>query len=190
MRSVPDRGPWVAVWLLSAKALLAGYGETVTVEIKPGNIISYGWVVIRESHSGPDIYTPHFPTKTYFTLVNLNGAPVGDIVEVLGYSPIWPGWVKTATRGADNMLEQRTYNIRYRIEKQYAADNNTGNEEIPPVTLGPVELDVRSLDWAGTLQYDNVYDRNRVSKPWHVPYFPDKPKPEPRPAGGSYRPGP
>lgn len=131
----------------SATLLLApyDYGDTVTVETLPGTVISPGWAIIREAYSGPRFYTPHFRTHAFMTLVYLNGGPVGDVIEVLGRSPIPPGWEKIATRGNQG-LDRGQYNLRYRIEKKFEAGYLTGTEAMPPVTCQPLELDVAALD--------------------------------------------
>ncbi|BDU73893.1 hypothetical protein [Mesoterricola silvestris] len=136
------------VWLLSgAVNVWAGCGETLTVENKLGTRISPGWVITGQSHSGPDHYSPHFPAKHYLTLVNLNGAPVGTVIEVLGFSPIPPGWAKTATWGAEDIVERTHFNLRHRIEKQFAADYPLADQDTPPVIYGEVEFDIASIDW-------------------------------------------
>ena len=142
--------------LLTATGLRAGYGETISVENKLGARISPGWVVIRQAYSGPTIYIAHFPTKHYWTMVNLNGAPVGAVIEVLGYSPIPPGWVIIATLGAKGMAERQHYNIRYRIEKQYEADSPMASSGSAPVIYGPVEFDLTTMDPAKTMRIEGT----------------------------------
>jgi len=143
-------------WLLTATGLRAGYGETISVENKLGARISPGWVVIRQACSGPTIYSAHFPTKHYWTLVNLNGAPMGAVIEVLGYSPIPPGWVIIATLGAKDMAERQHYNIRYRIEKQYEAYSPMTTSGLAPVIYGPVEYDLATMDPARTMRIEGT----------------------------------
>lgn len=142
--------------LLTSSGLRAGYGETILVENKLGARISPGWVVIRQAYSGPTIYSAHFPTKHYWTLVNLNGAPVGAVIEVLGCSPIPPGWVIIATRGAEGLAERQHYNIQYRIEKQYEVDSPMASSGLPPVIYGPVEFDWTTMDPANTMRIEGT----------------------------------
>jgi hypothetical protein len=137
----------IGIVLASTAPLWAGhsYGDTVTVEIKLGTVLAPGWVVIKKATSGPLLYHPNFPTRCYVTLVYLHGAPIGEVIDVLGHSPIPPGWVKTATYG-NTGLDKLQYKIRYRIEKQYEADPPEGRDDLPPVICLPVELDVASMD--------------------------------------------
>lgn len=137
----------VGVMLASTVRLWAGYscGDTVTVEQKLGTVISPGWVIIGQSTSGPRFFSPHFHTHVYLTLQFLHGAQIGQTVEVLGPSPIPPGWVKVATSG-DQGLDRQHYKIRYRIEKQHEADPPGRSGDMPPVTIAPIELDVATLD--------------------------------------------
>ena len=83
---------WAGILVAGTARLWAGpaYGETVTVENKLGTVLSPGWVIIQEAKSGPRIYSPHFRTRCFLTLVYLHGAPVGETIEVLGSSPIPP----------------------------------------------------------------------------------------------------
>jgi hypothetical protein len=122
------------------------YGETVTVENKLGAVISPGWVITHETYSGPRFYSPHFPTRFFVTLVHLIGAPLGTTIEVLGSSPIPPGWIKIASRGTAG-IECQSYNVRHILEKQFEADGAFLGLELPPITYGPIEIDVASMDF-------------------------------------------
>jgi hypothetical protein len=132
--------------LLAAPALQASYGETLTVEVKAGSVIAPGWVVVAQRSSGPSSYMPHVPVRVFLTLVNLNGAPLGEVFEVSGLSPIPPGWEVIGTRGREG-LDRYHFNIRYRIEKRYAADDSRYPDWLPPVLEAPLDFDIASLDW-------------------------------------------
>jgi hypothetical protein len=135
-------------------SLFAGYkyGDTLTIENKFGQIITPGWVIIRESYSGPTIVLPHFPTRTFITLTYLKGGLIGDVIDISGISPIPAGWVIIG-RSGDKGTDKFSYKIRYRIEKQYSADE-PGSNELPPVTQGMVEYDFASMDFKNSTRLD------------------------------------
>ncbi len=125
-------------------SLNAGYGEVITVENKLGTIISPGWAITSESFSGPGVYNPHFPTKKYLSLVNLNGAPMGDTFEISGISPVPTGWAIIRTKTG---LDKTRYNIRHVIEKIHSVDFPLSDDTMPPVTYNPVDFDISSMDF-------------------------------------------
>ena len=135
-------------------SMLAGYkyGDTVTIENRFGQIITPGWVVIRESYSGPIIALPHFPTITFMTLTYLKGGSIGDVIDISGISPIPSGWVIIG-RSGDKGTDKFSYKIRYRIEKQYSADE-PGSDELPPVTQRMVEYNFASMDFKNSTRLD------------------------------------
>jgi hypothetical protein len=135
-------------------SMFAGYkyGDTITIENKFGQVITPGWVVIRESYTGPIISLPHYPTITFMTLTYLKGRSIGDVIDISGISPILAGWVNIG-RSGDKGTDQFSYKIRYRIEKQYSADE-PGSDELPPVTQRMVEYDFASMDFRNSIRLD------------------------------------
>jgi len=131
--------------LLASAPLLAAYGDTVTVEVKLGTVISPGWVIVNQQLSGPRIYNPKFPTKIFMTLKHLDGAPVGEEVEILGQSPVPAGWVIVKTSG-NTGVDRFTYNIRYRI-RNTVVPAGAAAAAAPPVTEAPLDLDLAGIDW-------------------------------------------
>jgi hypothetical protein len=143
-----------SLYFTIATSLIAGYkyGDTLTIENKFGQIITPGWVIIRESYSGPTIVLPHFPTRTFMTLTYLKGGLIGDVIDISGISPIPAGWAIIG-RSGDKGTDKFSYKIRYLIEKQYSADE-PGSDELPPVTQGVVEYDFASMDFKNSTRLD------------------------------------
>lgn len=134
-------------FLVAGMPLLAGYGETVTVEIKLGTNVSPGWAITAQSYSGPRFYSPHFPTKCYMTLKNLNGAPLGAEEEVLGQSPIPAGWKIAVTRG-NTGVDRLSYNIRHIIRKVTEVPVDPTATPAPATTESKeFVFDIAAIDW-------------------------------------------
>ena len=113
-------GGWmgVACWGLFEleNILRAGYGDTASVQVEASTRVPRGWVIVAQRCDGPRIYTPHWPTRCFMTLKDVRGAPLGAEEEILGQSPIPPGWVVVKVRGAEG-TDGAHYNLKFRIRK-------------------------------------------------------------------------
>ena len=144
---MPNTQKWCFLSLFLAGApLLAAYGDMITVEVQLNTVISAGWVVVAQSLSGPSNYFQHIPTKCYMTLKDLNGAPLGEEVEILGQSPIPAGWKVVAT-SANTGLDRFSYNICRRIRNTDADPAWTGTGAGAAVGEAGLDFDIAAIDW-------------------------------------------
>lgn len=126
-------------------------GDQISVENRIGTAISPGWVLTNESITGPTKGYYPLLQKFYMKLTYISGAPLGTRVEVLGHSPIPPGWEIIETRG-NSGLDRQYYNIRYIIEKQYDADSLIP-QGLPPTSMAFLNYDIESLDTHNKQKY-------------------------------------
>jgi hypothetical protein len=77
--------------------LRAAYGDTLIVEGRVTTVLSPGWVILNETRLAPAPDDLSILAPVRWTLMDLNGAPYGDMVAVAAVSPIPPGWVVLRT---------------------------------------------------------------------------------------------